>query len=208
MASWPLLQRHQRNWYEIHPCAAALVAAALFAVISVAAWFNDATGQAVVILYVLPIALLAVSWGLRGGAVGASVGFGLFAVLTTLHSSGAIGADGWVVRGVVMFLLGILLGHAADQNWTSERAALLEQERRCRVEDANRRYAEAMEISDSLVQQMAAAKWLAEDGQGTEAAEVLACTIEAGETMARGLLERRVGETVVPFSAGKPDAAP
>ena len=41
---------------------------------------------------------LAVTFGLRGGLVGAGCGFGLFALLEVLHSSGDIDADGWAVK--------------------------------------------------------------------------------------------------------------
>lgn len=202
--------RTRRNWYRIHPHAAGAVAAALFGAVSIAAWFNDSPGQALVVLYVLPIALLAVTAGLAGGLVGAATGFGLFAVLATTHGGWAIGFDGWVVRAVVMFLLGGLLGHARDQNRANERAAMLERDRRCHAEDANRRYAEAMELSDSLIQQMAVAKWMAEAGRSKEAAEVLAATIEAGEAMARGLLQKRIGAALddVPDSSGGAVDAP
>src|SRR5579885_3387555 len=106
MTVLPLRVGSRRNWYRIHPHAAWAVAAALFGAVSIAVWLNDSPGQALAVLYVLPIALLAVTAGLSGGLVGAAIGFGLFAVLATTHGGWAIGIDGWVVRAVVMFLLG------------------------------------------------------------------------------------------------------
>lgn len=191
MAGWALRPGRRGIWYQLHPRAAVVMAVVLFSVVSFAAWAYDSSGQAIVLFYVLPIALLAIAFGLRGGLIGAVTGFGLFAILEVFHSSGDIDGEGWVVRALAMFLLGGLLGHASDRTESSERTALAEQQRRCRIEEANRRYAEAMEISDSLVQQMVAAKWMAEQGQSTEAIEVLASTIAAGESMARGLLQRR-----------------
>ena len=177
-----------QTWYRSHPGAAMAVATSLFVFVTVLHWFQDGSGQAITVLYVLPIALLAVTFGFRGGLVAAAVGFGLFAILQVLHSSGDIDADGWAVRAVAMFLLGALLGRATDHTLASERATLAEQRRRCQFEEQNHRYAEAIEISDSLVQKMVAAKWMAEQGRSEESAQVLASTIAEGERMVAGLL--------------------
>ena len=182
----------KRTWYRAHPGAAVAVAVGLFVLVTVLHWFHDSSGQAITVLYVLPIVLLAVTFGLRGGLVGAGCGFGLFALLEVLHSSGDIDADGWAVRAVAMFLLGALLGRATDQTVASERTALVEQRRRCQLEEENFRYAEAVEISDSLVQQMVAAKWMVEQGRSDQAAEALVTTIESGEAMVAALLPVRV----------------
>src|SRR3974377_1663566 len=82
------------TWYRAHPGAAVAVAVGLFVLVTVLHWFHDSSGQAITVLYVLPIALLAVTFGLRGGLVGAGCGFGLFALLGILHSSGDSDADG------------------------------------------------------------------------------------------------------------------
>ncbi len=179
-------------WYRLRPGHAIVVAVGLFAVISVLQWFNDESGQAIAVLYVLPIALLAVTLGERGGLRGAAAGFVLFAVFAIVHSSGDIDATGWVVRGVAMFLLGGLLGRATDQTTASECAALAEAERRCQVEEENHRYAEALEINDSLIQHIVAAKWMVEQGQQKPAAELLNEAIARGERMVVGLLPARV----------------
>jgi K+-sensing histidine kinase KdpD len=168
------------------------VALALFVGVSILEWFNDVSGHAIAVLYVLPIALLAVAFGLRGGLVAAAAGFALFAVFEVLHSSGDIDADGWVVRAVAMFLLGGLLGRATDQAVASEAAALAEQRRRHQLEESNHRYGEAMEISDSLLQQMVAAKWMVEQGRSDQAVDVLTATIERGEQIVAALLPKRV----------------
>ena len=181
-----------RPWYRLHPRSAVEVAVGLFVVVTFLHWFQDGSGQAIVVLYVLPIALLAITFGRRGGLLAAATGFGLFALLEVLHSSGDIDVDGWAVRAIAMFLLGGLLGHATDQALASERAALVEQQRRCQVEAANHRYAQAMEISDSLVQKMVAAKWMAEQGRVDETAEVLTTTIVEAERMVTGLVRKRM----------------
>jgi hypothetical protein len=180
LRTWP--------WYRLYPGKAIVIAVGLFVAVSVLAWFNDGSGQAIAVLYVLPIALLAVTLGERGGLIGATAGFALFAVLEVEHSSGDIDVTGWVVRAVAMFLLGGLLGRATDQTTASERAALAEQQRRCQVEEANLRYTEALEINDSLIQQIVVAKWMVEQSQTKSAAELLTEAIARGERMIAGLL--------------------
>jgi hypothetical protein len=87
-------------WYRLYPGKAIVVAVGLFVAVSVLDWFNDGSGQAIAVLYILPIALLAVTLGERGGLTGAAAGFALFAVLEVQHSSGDIDATGWIVRAV------------------------------------------------------------------------------------------------------------
>jgi hypothetical protein len=179
-----------------------VVAIGLFAVVSILQWFNDGSGQAIAVLYVLPIALLGVTLGERGGLAGATSGFVLFAVFEVVHSSGDIDATGWVVRAVAMFLLGGLLGHATDRTAVSEQAALDEQRRRCQLEEENHRYAEAIEINDSLIQEIVAAKWKVEQGLTDQAAEMLSATIATGERMVVELLPRRVSPPRGPDTRG------
>jgi hypothetical protein len=179
-------------WYRLYPGKAIVVAVGLFVAVSVLDWFNDGSGQAIAVLYILPIALLAVTLGERGGLTGAAAGFALFAVLEVQHSSGDIDATGWIVRAVAMFLLGGLLGRATDQTTASEHAALAEQRRRCQVEETNLRYTEALEINDSLIQQIVVAKWMVEQSQTKGAAELLTEAIARGERMVAGLLPERV----------------
>ena len=184
LRTWP--------WYRLHPGKAVVIAVGLFVAVSVLDWFNDGSGQAIAVLYVLPIALLAVTLGQRGGLTGAAAGYALFAVFEIEHSSGDIDVTGWVVRAVAMFLLGELLGRATDQTTASEHAALAEQQRRCQVEEANLRYTEALEINDSLLQQIVVAKWMVEQSQPKDAAKLLTEAIARGERMVAGLLPERV----------------
>jgi len=167
------------------------VAVGLFGAVSILQWFNDGNGQAIAVLYTLPIALLAVTMGQRGGLAGAAGGFLLFSFFQIVHSSGDIDVTGWMVRAVAMLLLGVLLGRATDQTLASESSALNQQRRRHELEEANSRYAEAVEISDSIIQELVAAKWMVELGQTDQAADVLTTTIVKGEHMVAKLLPRR-----------------
>jgi K+-sensing histidine kinase KdpD len=183
-----------------------MVAVGLFVVVSLLQWFNDGSGQAIAVLYVLPIALLAVTLGERGGLAGATVGFVLFAVFEIFHSYGDIDATGWAVRAVAMFLLGGLLGQTTDRTLASEQLALEEQRKRSQLEETNRRYAEAASIHDSLIQEMVAAKWMIERGETDQAAQVLTTTIATGERMVAELLPRHVDPESVDQWTDIPDA--
>lgn len=187
----------QKPWYRLRPVAALLVAAVIFAAISTLRWFHPGSGEALTVLFVLPIALMAVTFGLRGGLASATLGFAIFAMFALFHGNSGLDAEGWVVRGVAMFLLGGLLGRAIDQSRSSEQATLTEQTRRCQVEDVNRRYVEAFELSDSILQHIAVAKWMLEQGRSGEAAEILGATIERGQRMVAGLLPVRIGPSEV-----------
>ena len=181
-----------RPWFRLRPGEAVAVAAGLFVAISVLQWFVDGSGQAVVMLDLLPVALLAVTYGVRGGVASAAGAFATFAVFEVFHSTGDIDVVGWVVRGLALFLLGGLLGRATDEMEASKRSALEEQQGRCLLEAAVRRYTEAIEISDSILQQLVAAKWLAEAGRSDRVVDLLDDTIVRGEHMVAGLLARRV----------------
>jgi len=195
-------------WYRASPSRAVAVAGALFLAISVLQWFIEGSGQAIVMLDVLPIALLAVTLGERGGLAGAGAGFLLFAAFEVGHSSGDIDVTGWVVRATGMFVLGWLLGRATDQALASERATLAEYERRCRLEETNHRFTEALEIKDSIIQQIVAAKWLIERDRCDDASDVLTETIVRAQHLVAGLMPARITPSVAggPVDADSADA--
>lgn len=92
-----------------------LVALGLFGAVTA---LRVATGpdaaEGVMLLYTLPIALLALDRGLRGGAAGACVGLGLLAAWAL---SGNVGLDalGYLTRAWAFVLLGGLTGFLADE---------------------------------------------------------------------------------------------
>ncbi len=180
-------------WYRSHSYAALLIAAGLFAGVSVARYFSDGSGEAIDILYSLPIALLAMSFGLRGGLVGAAVGFSLFAIFELADGAGDIDATGWIARAAGLLLLGVLLGRATDQIRAGQRRALAEQEQRRRLQETAHRQREALEISDSILQHLVAAKWMVERGRDEDAVEILTSTLETGQRMVAELLPIRHG---------------
>ncbi len=85
-------------WYRSHARAALITASGLFVAVTGFHLLVNGTGQAVDILYALPIALLAMSFGLRGGLIGAAIGFTMFAVVEVFHGVGDIDVTGWITR--------------------------------------------------------------------------------------------------------------
>jgi len=193
-------------WYRAHPRRAIAAALGLFAVVTALQPIEDSSGEAICILYVLPIALLAVAFGRRGGWIGATVGVVLFGLFAVFHNTGDLDAVGWLTRATAMFLLGGLLGHASDRTRASEQQRLAEQRRRVELEAADVRQREAMEMNDSIIQGMVAAKWMAEQGRTEEAIGALSATIDKGERLVAALLPRSIAAPVGPTQASRPDA--
>jgi hypothetical protein len=81
-----------------------MIACGLFAAVTVGQIFANGTGEAVDILYSLPVALLAVSFGLRGGSIGAAIGMSLFAIVELADGVGDIDATGWIARAAGLVL--------------------------------------------------------------------------------------------------------
>ena len=148
--------------------------------------------DAIALMYVLPIALMAVSFGLRGGLAAAAAGYAVFTVFAVTTTTGYLGVDGWVSRAVALFLLGGLLGHASDRSERATAVALDQQRQRLELEEHNRRYSDGIEISDSILQYVAAARWRMEQGRYEEAAELLGNALARGQQMVGELLPSQV----------------
>lgn len=175
-------------WSRAHPgVAVAVIVASCVAVLALQ--FVDTHGSdAIALLYVLPIGLAAVTFGLRGGlasAAGGYLAFGLFAVLSTADH---VRPDGWLSRAAAMFLLGGLLGRAHDRTAQATRVALAHQRQSLIIEEENRRYSEGIELSDSILQHVAAAKWAIERGDEAAAARLLSQALSSGQEMVSELL--------------------
>lgn len=175
-------------WYRAHPREAVVLAGGLFAMVTLGHFAVDGTGEAVDILYALPVALLAVTFGLRGGLAGAGIGLALFAVSEAMKNTGDIDVTGWLTRAAGLLLLGLLLGRATEQIEISQRSSEAAREERRRIQETARRQSEALEISDSILQHLAAAKWMVEQGRDEEAVDVLSATLEAGQRMVADIL--------------------
>jgi hypothetical protein len=142
----------------------------------------DRPGDASTMLYALPVALVAITAGLRPGT-----GSGLLAVvlvgLCALAKGVALTPAEWVWRVAPILVLGVLLGHATDRL----RSAQLE---RRRLEAAAMLHREAIEINDTLIQGMAAAKWAFDAGREDSGKEILDQTILQAQELVSSLIRR------------------
>ena len=191
-------------WFRRHPGLALTVAGVLYAAVLFLRLLDGASVEAYSMFYALPVALVAITFGLRAGTVAGLVAVGLTVLWAVVHDA-SLTPTGWAVRVLPLLLLGVLLGHATDR----ERRAELE---RRRLEAAALLHREAIEINDSLVQGMAAAKWSLDAGQVGTGTQILDQTIVQAQDLVSGLIRRAgMGAHTVPLhpqseSARDPDA--
>jgi hypothetical protein len=167
-------------WFRRHPRQAVAVAAAMFVAIFGLRMAETGAADAVSVLYVLPVALLAITFGF---IVGSAAGVGAVALLFLgVDLTGIpLTALGWSTRITPLLLLGPLIGFASDQLQQAEqrerhydRVALLQRE--------------AAEINDDIVQRLAAAKWLLEAGNTDRGLEAVADTMVAAQALVSRML--------------------
>lgn len=167
-------------WFRRRPTHAVLVAVVMFSAVFALRVTNASDEDAVSVLYVLPVALLALAFGLRGG-LGASIG------AVALLGTGVVIMDvdmtpaGWVLRVAPLLLLGALTGFASDQAREAER-------RRRRYASAMLLQREAAEINDGIVQGLAAAKWLLEAGHIDRGVEAVNDTMIVAQSLVTRML--------------------
>jgi hypothetical protein len=102
------------SWPRIGNLATLLLAALLFAGIYALRASDANVGDGEGVLYVLPISVLAVQFGLRGGIGGAVLAFLLLIAWGDGHAHGTLTTLGYVNRGFAYLVLGVLLGAFAD----------------------------------------------------------------------------------------------
>jgi FAD/FMN-containing dehydrogenase len=171
--------RRREPWFTQHPGRALAVC-----VLSIAAIFTlhlmaaDADAS---VLYVLPVALAALASGLRPGTLAGLIA-SMLMVVGVVVGHEHLSVLAWCSHLAPLLLLGSLAGASAD-----------------RVRDARRteRYAmsiamlqrDAAEVNDSVVQGLAATRWLLETGRVEPALEALDETAAS----AQGLVSRVLG---------------
>jgi hypothetical protein len=171
---------HRRDpWFVQHPLRARVVVATSFLAVF-ALHLTLFTADAAV-LYVLPVALAALGFGLLVGTVAglAAVGFIVLGVAVTGESLAVVS---WCSHALPLLLLGLLVGDSADRI----RAARVAERYATEVALLQR---EAAEVNDNVVQGVAAARWLLESGQVERALDVLDDTAAS----AQGLVSRVLG---------------
>lgn len=198
VATHPVSVSHE-PWFRGHPGLALSIAGGLFAAVFFLRLFSDSDANSM--LYALPVALVAVTAGLRAGT-----GAGLLAValvgVWALVKGVVLTPTEWASRVVPILVLGILLGHATD------RLRSAQQERR-RLEAAAMLHREAIEINDTLVQGMAAAKWAFDAGQVDSGKAILDETILRAQELVSALIRRAdMGARSEPLPTTPPPSPP
>lgn len=158
------------------------VATGLFAAILTVRLLTGDAADAFSMLYVLPVALVATASGRRAGVTAALVAVGLIAVWVVVDDV-PLSVTGWLSRALPVLLLGAVLGDATDRLRRAE-------EQRQRLEAAALLHREAIEINDSIVQGMAAAKWSLESGQTDLGLRTLETTLSQAQDLVSGLINR------------------
>lgn len=186
-------------WFRRRPSLALTVAGVMYAAVFLLRLLDDTPLDANSMLFALPVALVATTYGLRTGVFGGALAVGL-TVLWTVTQHVTLSPIGWASRAVPLLLLGALVGHATDR----ERRAEVE---RRRMEAATLLHREAIEINDSLVQSMAAAKWALEVGEVDNGRKILDQTIERAQDLVSGLIRQAdMGARTEPLHARTPSA--
>ena len=110
------------RWATVETPVTVAVASALFLTITAVRLAGPSTSDVAGTLYVLPIAVLALGLGLRGGLAGGLLGLALI-VGGDLHDhySSALVAQSIIYRTVAFVLLGVLLGIFVDRRLVLER---------------------------------------------------------------------------------------
>jgi glucose-6-phosphate-specific signal transduction histidine kinase len=152
-----------------------IVTVCLFAAILVARLWRLGTADLVGMFCTVPIALLALAFGVRGGVVGTTVGMGFLELWAHLADA-PMSFLGWVARSIPLLLVGVLLGAVVDRLRETDYERL-------RLLAASARHREAVEINDTLVQQVSAAKWSLESGNAEGALTILSDTVELGRRL-------------------------
>lgn len=166
-------------WFQRRPAFATSTAIVLFVgVAAIRVWMPEE--EAITALYVFPISLVAMARGMRAGLAAGVVALVLI-VAGVLLTGSNLSVTGWLVRTATLLAVGALLGRAADNLARAERA-------RRRHELAAQRHRQAVEINDTLIQGMAAAKWAIEAGQVEVGLTTLAETIQLGQDLVSDLI--------------------
>ena len=168
-------------WFSRRPGLALAGVVAMFAGITAArfALGDDAT-VGITLLYMVPISLAALVWGRVPGLVASGVALVLL-VMWVLVSGVDLTPLGWAARVVPILLVGLLLGDASERLQRAEQARLEQVERELL-------HRQAVEINDSLLQGMAAAKWALEAGRADVGLERLSDAIVSGQQLVSGLI--------------------
>jgi hypothetical protein len=182
MPALPAAPLSHDPWFRRRPRTTLAVAAVMFAAVLVLRLFTGDAADAYSMLYVLPVALVATAFGRSAGAAAGLLAVALVAVWVLVDDV-SLTPTGWLSRVVPILVLGLVVGDATDRLRRAE-------QQRQRFESAALLHREAIEINDSLVQGMAAAKWSLESGQADLAIRTLEDTLSRAQELVSGLIRR------------------
>jgi hypothetical protein len=174
-------RRRREPWFAMHPALALSVATLLFVGVLVLQLAVDGSSDSISTLYVLPVALVGFAFGLRAGIL-AGVLAVVLEVLWVSVNHLALTPLGCITRVVPVLLLGALVGESSDRIRAARESERFAYEMALLHRDA-------AEVNDSVVQGLAAAKWLLESGQVDRAADV----VDEVAAIAQGLVSRVLG---------------
>ncbi|HEY6931921.1 MAG TPA: hypothetical protein VI452_00870 [Marmoricola sp.] len=167
-------------WFRARPGLAMALAAVLFVAILLLRLVTDNPLDAVSMLYIFPVALVGMSRGRWAGLVAGVVALGLVDIWTFVDGID-LSPLGWLCRALPLLLVGALVGDASDR---LQRAASMHEAHALALQ----RHREAVEINDSLVQGMSAAKWSIEAGRTEAGLQVLGETVQLGHRLVSDLI--------------------
>jgi hypothetical protein len=178
----PLALASSDAWFRRRPPLTWAIVVAMFAAIFALRLWSGRVEDAYSMLFVFPVALVAVAFGRLAGTSAGVVAV-LLIVVWAVARDVSLTPAGWASRVLPILLLGLLLGDATD------RLRLVEAERR-RLESAALLHRDAIEINDSLVQGMVAAKWSLEAGDVETGLNTLNATISQAHELVSGLIRQ------------------
>lgn len=176
----PFGRRAGQPWFYRWPALSIGVAAALYIGIFVLRMTSGTPAEATMLFFVLPISLIAVTFGMMWGLSAGVVAIALM-VLWALTEHISLSPMGWVTRALPMLLLGLLVGRAADRLRAAEAA-------QAQLAAAAHWHRQAVEINDSIVQGLTAAKWALEAGKAERGLETVTDTLDSAQAMVSQLL--------------------
>jgi PAS domain S-box-containing protein len=106
--------RPVRSWPTLGSSETILLALVLFVGVFALRESDPNVADAHEVLFVLPIALLAIRFGFRGGLAGGLLAIALLVTWDAFDSEMALEVEGYVVRGIAFLLLGTVLGLFVD----------------------------------------------------------------------------------------------
>jgi hypothetical protein len=182
-SAFPRRRPAPRNpWFRQHPSIALMVSGGLYCAILLLTVFAGTPRDDYFLLYVFPVALIAVTFGLRAGALAGLTAVAFVIVWVVLRDV-SLTTAGWATRVAPMLVLGLLLCRAADRlRWAEAE--------RLRLEAAALLHREAIEINDSLVQGMAAARWTLQAGEVDPGLKILDETLGQAQELVSDLIRR------------------